>query len=523
MKTDNTAEKRIIVNKLVNSGINVTPSLLELILELDDPLEKVNLIIKDSSFIASFKSHLTEDILTKISNEEIKNALKRRIFIQKLKSNVYDIPQINGEVDEELHSTEIQSDVTESLDNIDLGIKPSVLTLDDHSSKLEIKKSKISLTDNTKSIFAFKPTAKEFDFQFEILKDPTGKLYTSGDYQDFFDLTLDKFNRLRNLMRKRIEVHNADNINNILRLSNKVEASVIGFVNEIRKTKNGNYFITIEDLTGLINVIIRKDSETQDNIKIAERTINDQMVYVEGTYNPGDKGKPGIIYGNYITKIDIPRDFTPNKSEDPLAIALISDTHIGSKEFEAKLWGRFTDFLNGKIGNQNQRERAGKIKYIIINGDLVDGIGVYPAQKSDLVISDIYQQYNKAAELLSGIPDYIKIFYSSGNHEPVRNAIPRPAVPKKYSIELLDIGVVCIGNPSIVQTHRVNSLVYHGDSLLDLNMLVPGLEHDKSVETMKEFLKCRHLAPIYGKITQIAPVNKDWLVIDKIPDIFHTG
>ena len=40
---------------------------------------------------------------------------------------------------------------------------------------------------------------------------------------------------------------------------------------------------------------------------------------------------------------------------------------------------------------------------------------------------------------------------------------------------------------------------------------------------MKEFLKCRHLAPIYGEKTQLAPTAKDWLIIDKIPDIFHTG
>jgi DNA polymerase II small subunit len=54
-------------------------------------------------------------------------------------------------------------------------------------------------------------------------------------------------------------------------------------------------------------------------------------------------------------------------------------------------------------------------------------------------------------------------------------------------------------------------------------MLVPGLENNKTAETMKEFLKCRHLAPVFGKKTQIAPTNKDWLIIDKIPDIFHTG
>jgi DNA polymerase II small subunit len=279
----------------------------------------------------------------------------------------------------------------------------------------------------------------------------------------------------------------------------------------------------LEDQTGLINIILHKDSENQENVKLAERILKDQMVYIEGSYNPGEKGRSGIIYANYISKIDIPRDYTPNKSYDPISIALISDAHIGSKEFEEKLWKRFIDFLNGKIGNENQRNQAGKIKYIIINGDLVDGIGVYPTQQSDLNIPDIYDQYKKAYEMLSDIPEYIKIFYSSGNHEPVRNAIPRPAVPKKYSEKLMDFGVECIGNPALVQTHKVNTLIFHGDSLLDLNMLIPGLDNNKPADTMTELLKCRHLAPLYGKKTQLAPTNKDWLVIEKIPDIFHTG
>ncbi|MFW9989488.1 MAG: metallophosphoesterase, partial [Candidatus Odinarchaeota archaeon] len=329
--------------------------------------------------------------------------------------------------------------------------------------------------------------------------------------------------RLRNLMRKKPEVLSANNINNVLRLTNKVEVSIIGLVNEIRETKNQNFFLTIEDLTGSVNVIVRKDSENQENIQLTNKIINDQMVYVEGTYNPSERGRSGVIYCNYISKIDIPKNYEPNKALDPLSIVLISDTHIGSKEFEEKLWNRFINFLNGKIGNQSQRERAGRIKYIIINGDLVDGIGVYPTQKSDLIISDIYNQFKEAAKILSGIPEHIKIFYSSGNHEPVRNAIPRPSVPKKYSLDLLNQGVICVGNPSIIQTHNVNTLVFHGDSMLDLNMLIPGLENNKPIETMKELLICRHLAPIYGKKTQIAPLDRDWLVIDKIPDVFHTG
>jgi len=538
VKTENTEVKKIIVKKLVNSGINITPSLLEYILTLDNPLNKINLIIKDSSFIANFKSHLTENILNKISNEEIKKVVKRKLVKKEFNSTKEDSRIIEHFEEPPKYLAEHISHKTSDLNSFK-DTKIITEKMNDYNPEQEsspileyskndlnpqaIKTTKKKIIEGTKSTIAFNPTAKQYNSQFEILKDPTGKLYTSGEYKDFYDLTFDKFNKLRTLMRKRTEVHNADNINNILRLSNKIEVSIIGLVNQIKITKNGFYLLTLEDLTGLINVVIRKDTENQDNVKIAERTLNDQMVYIEGTYNPGENGKSGIIFGNYISQIDIPKDYEPNKSQDPLSIALISDTHIGSKEFEEKLWERFIGFLNGKIGNKAQRERAGRIKYIIINGDLVDGIGVYPTQESDLLISNIYNQLNKAADLISGIPDYIKIFYSSGNHEPVRNAIPRPAVPKKYSQELINLGVTCIGNPSFVKTHNVSTLIFHGDSILDMNMLIPGMENTKSVETMKEFLKCRHLAPVYGKKTQLAPTNKDWLVIDKIPDIFHTG
>jgi DNA polymerase II small subunit len=40
---------------------------------------------------------------------------------------------------------------------------------------------------------------------------------------------------------------------------------------------------------------------------------------------------------------------------------------------------------------------------------------------------------------------------------------------------------------------------------------------------MKEYLRDRHLAPTYGRKTEIAPVARDWLVIDEEPHLFHTG
>ncbi|MFB0500855.1 MAG: DNA polymerase II small subunit, partial [Candidatus Bathyarchaeia archaeon] len=42
-------------------------------------------------------------------------------------------------------------------------------------------------------------------------------------------------------------------------------------------------------------------------------------------------------------------------------------------------------------------------------------------------------------------------------------------------------------------------------------------------KAMKLLLQSRHLAPIYGQKTPIAPERRDFMVIERVPDIFHTG
>ena len=512
--------------------------MLDFISNLNDSVGFTDQIIREVSFIPKFNGHLTKHILKTISNEEIQKALNRLSMKEEL---TLSYETLNNR-DTNIIPLEKSRNPSEPSDKEQ---KPHILPKDFKKIKAESNGTKVHFqesskpykspekiakealrikpTESAKSSLAYKPIAKEYSFEYEILKDPTGKIHTKGDYDEFYELTIDKFNQLSKLMKNRGDTLSATTINNVLRNTKSQEIAVIGMVNDIRKTKKGNYFLTLEDKTGKMNVIIRKDIEDQEIIKTLGRTIMDQMIFVDGTYNPGENGKKGIMFSNNLTKIDIPQDFQPEVSSEPLSITLISDTHIGSKEFEEDLWNRFIMFLNGKIGNKNLREIAGRIKYLVINGDLIDGIGVYPKQEEDLIIKDLYHQYEKASKLLSEIPDYIKIFYSSGNHEPVRNAIPRPAVPKKYVEPLINNGVKCIGNPAVIKTHNVKTLVFHGDSLIDMNQLIPGLDNNNPIETMEELLICRHLAPVYGKKTQIAPVNKDWLVIDKIPDIFHTG
>jgi DNA polymerase II small subunit len=491
-----------------------------MILNMDNPYQSLELIIREMSFIPQFHSHLTPEILKKLSNQKLSKIIQKK-------------GQINPR-EEFISTNETEKSEKEKTLKVSLETESKIKYQKDFSTSKSRSSGSIShpslkvkatprIYESTKSNSLFRPIAKDYDFDYKILKDPTGKIYTNGDYNDFYNMTLDKFRNLHTLMRKRPDVLSATNINNILRLSSSSEVSTIGLVKNFRQTKNQNFFFEIEDLTGSINVLIRKDSENQNIHNLFHHLVYDQMLYVQGTYNPGDNRNRGIIFADYVSKIDIPTDYQPNKANFPLSIALISDTHIGSKEFEEKLFNRFILFLNGKLGNSKHRKMASRIKYLVINGDLVDGIGVYPNQEKDLIISDIYKQYEKAFELIAQIPEHIKIFYISGNHEPVRNAIPRPAVSKKYCEELFDLGVICLGNPSYIQTHNVNTLIYHGESIHDINMLIHDFNINKPTETMKELLISRHLAPVFGEKTQIAPTDKDWLVIDKIPDIFHTG
>ncbi len=496
LKNEISEQKRVILDKLVNSGINITPTMLDWIVNLENPMKNLNNIIKETSFIPTFKNHLTETVLKGISNEEIQRALKRVIsrsnsLSMDVKSiDTKDVFKSSSKPDTKLFNDEVTSISSETLIKTSKSedrtqSSPTYTQLEKIPAK---KKIKAKTHESTKSTFIFKPIAKDYDFIFEILKDPTGKMHTNGKYDEFYELTLDKFNQLRKLIRRRPEVKSATNINNIFRLSNSAEISTIGLVNNIHLTKKGNYLLTLEDLTGIISVLIQNNSDNLDYIKIIERTINDQMLFVKGTFNPGEKGRRGIIFANSISKIDIPTNFQPNTSPDPLSIALISDIHIGSKEFEEGLFKKFLNFLNGKSNNKNLRDIAGKIKYLVINGDLVDGIGVYPNQQKDLIITDIYKQFKKASDLLSEIPDYIKIFYVSGNHEPVRNALPLPSVPKKYCEDLINLGIKCLGNPSLIKTHNVNTLIYHGESMHDMNMLIHDLDINKPIETISELL-----------------------------------
>jgi len=84
-----------------------------------------------------------------------------------------------------------------------------------------------------------------------------------------------------------------------------------------------------------------------------------------------------------------------------------------------------------------------------------------------------------------------------------------------------------LGDPARIRLHGVNLTLYHGRSLDDIIGSVPDVTYlnlsGEITRAMEYFLKTRHLAPIYGSKTPIAPTSVDDLVIETPPDVLHTG
>jgi DNA polymerase II small subunit len=186
-------------------------------------------------------------------------------------------------------------------------------------------------------------------------------------------------------------------------------------------------------------------------------------------------------------------------------------------------FNRFTLWLNGKCGEES-REIAEQVKYVIIAGDIVDGVGVYPRQINDLVVEELSEQYELASKFLEQIPDYIDVIIIPGNHDATRRALPQPALTKEYIEPLMENrNTLSLGNPANIRIHGVEFLLYHGRSLDDVLATVPGMEFHSPERAMRLMLRSRHLAPIYGQRTLISPGNRDFLVIERVPDVFHSG
>lgn len=362
----------------------------------------------------------------------------------------------------------------------------------------------------------FHPYAKDVEAKINVLEDPTGKLTSNGTIEEYLQYFQDRFKRIEKLLRQRIDVRAATPISEAVKSPAKTKLKIICMVAEKRESKR-NMILTVEDLEATATVLVTHNAREELHKK-AQKLLPDQIVCIAVI-----KTRSNLFLAEDIILPEIGQK-PQRRATEPVYAVLTSDIHVGSTKFNEEAFNRFVLWLNGKYGNNKMKEIAGHVKYLLIAGDIVDGVGVYPNQINELVLKDVHKQYTLASNLIKQIPDYIEILIEPGNHDAPRKPLPQPAIAEDFIKPLQETGRVhSLGNPSTVSIHNVEVLMSHGRSLDDIIATVPGLNHTHPEKAMTVLLQSRHLAPLYGGKTMLSPENRDFLVIERVPDIFHAG
>jgi DNA polymerase II small subunit len=362
----------------------------------------------------------------------------------------------------------------------------------------------------------FYPYAKEVEARINIIEDPSTKLGSAGSIQDYLGYFRDRFERLEKLLRQRMDVKAAASVKDALRAPSNSKLKIIGMITEKRESKQRT-ILTIEDLKASMIVLVPQNAPEEVQRK-ARALMLDQVVCLSVT-----KTRSTLLIADDVILPDVAQR-PQHKAPEPVYAVLTSDMHVGSTKFQREAFNRFVMWLNGKYGDSRMREVASHVKYVIIAGDIVDGVGIYPNQVKELAIKDVYKQYRLAARYIEQIPDYIEVIISPGNHDTPRKSLPQPAISEAFLETLQESrNVHSLGNPCTVSLHGVEILVEHGRSIDDVVSTVPDMDYGHPERAMKVLLQGRHLAPMYAGKTLLAPEKRDWLVIEHIPDIFHSG
>lgn len=476
--------RKSLLRKLVSSGYQVSPDALDYITSLDTPYEVVEMILEGG---------LGLDVPSVISRDFVASFL----------------------------------DTTDEQDASDYPL----LSEREETAQLEVEVIKHE-----------EPAAEESGRKIRILKDPQfSNVGSAGTIEDFADLFEDRFERMKRIYMSRIDTANAISPKTArqqradarrTRLVNKesgkrerrISQTVIGIVsNKSVASHSHNIILELEDSEGTITCIIPSGREGLNGARLLENgnsVLLDEVLCVSGYVDPD-----GRLIANDIIFPDIPTAREIGRAKRDVYAAFISDTHCGSKEFLEDEFDSFIDWLNLKDVDTEDREKVKKIEYLFIAGDLVDGIGVYPNQENDLQIPDVVGQYELVAKKLRRVPKRITMITIPGNHDASRQALPKPPVPELFAEPLYDLGdrMMLMGDPCQVLVEGVNVLITHGDAMDDLVVNTPGASYISPAIGMKELLRKRHLAPLYGGKTELAPLQRDWMVIETPPDIVHFG
>ena len=514
-----------ILLKFAKKGINLSPDAYDKVINAENPIDFA------SSLIVKLKSDkFTSKDLISVSGETVDEITGNKEILEKdNQKTLTDAGEVKTEkpqptptetkkpIQNQTQTTQtetkkpIQNQTPQKKDISIENLKKDSDVKEKHINKAILEASETVKDEKIKFKRNLEKSNVEYDF--EIIQDTSKKSYTSGELENLISYFQSRYEKLYNILSKRPELRNPIKVADID--DSQDSLSMILMVKEIRSSKNGHKIVEFEDDTGSISVLFSNNND--ELFAEAEKLVRDEVIGVIANKSKDNS----FAFGQQIINPGVLR--IPEKEMD-FGIVFLSDVHIGSLTFLEDAFTRFIDWINCDYGSEEQRKIAEDVKYLVIGGDIVDGIGVYPNQEKELAIKDITEQYNEAARFLGNIRSDIKIIIAPGNHDASRVAEPQPAVPEEYAKALYELdNVEFISNPGVVSLDGINVLIYHGRSFDDLVMAVKEFTHERNDLLMEELLQKRHLAPIYGERTPLASELEDYLVIEDVPDVFHTG
>jgi DNA polymerase II small subunit len=504
---------------------------------IEELFEKGILISKDF-----LESEQTEDFSKKIEMEEDLLVINTDYAnVMKQQSTLVDWYELDKhrvesekERNDDLYKTELQS------------IKKTSLSIEQNEKEQEVSSFKAELNkDKIESNFSSEETTEnKEESSLEIsalIKEPkiTKIIHSSIEIlinyenkpfkykvKDFANIFVSRYKFLERILRTRQELNGMASINRVLDKKEKETVSIIGIIEEVGITRGGHLMLTLEDLTGKIKVLVSKNNKAL--FEEAKDIIPDEIIGIMG------KSADKIIFAEKLVWPDIPGTREMKTSPIDEHAIFLSDLHVGSKLFLMEEFQKFLSWIRGESGTEVQREIAEKAKYIVIAGDLVDGIGIYPSQESELAITTIEGQYNEFCRLIKQIPKDKQIIICPGNHDMVHLAEPQPICYKEFSQELHEMeNVTLITNPGVIKIGKTKDfsgfevLMYHGYSfdyyVANVESIRNNGGYHRADLIMKFLLKRRHLAPSFKSTPYFPGHKEDPLLIRSIPDFFITG
>lgn len=316
-----------------------------------------------------------------------------------------------------------------------------------------------------------------------------------GISDSFVDLFKTRYAFLHSKLNERSKTHFFVPVSKLKRETGQVFVS--GMVAEYNESKKGYGIVELEDDSASIKIILPRTYK--------DVVIKDEVMGVSGQFS-----KDGTaIFADSVYRPEVSK--TPSYTGTGAKVMVVSDIHVGSKNFIEDSFLNMVDYVNTQ-----------GVSFVIMNGDLVDGIGVYPDQENDLAIKDINLQYKKMADLISMFNNNVRVVLIPGNHDIVYPMEPQNPLPKEIN-ELFPPNVTSLSNPVWVEIGGRIFLLYHGTSIFDFIESIPGTTLNDTDKVMTEMLKRGHLAPEYGKNLSFIPLKSDYYLIDPVPDVFITG